>query len=366
MEQKPHPLSDLSFFRFPETTMETAASIMILFFLLGLAVLLTVLVQRLIHERNALREHRNVFSRVSGESRMQNDVREALEQLVQLTRYKHGSDLIRDAEAYERAVHTKIAADPAADPGALAAIRRAFHLNVMNPDIQLVATRQLTQDLPIRLIAKDGDETLDIYCGLLEVNESYFLLDVPLQEDVRAFLAKRPETQMIFWREDLGETVFPIELGITGSGDLTFFRAEHVFRSEDASARSDFRLTLDFPLTYRYMEREKLAKLKSKPDQDHGLRTGEGHLIDMSYGGAAFATKESLPLRGLAQLHFTIHDQPVHMMLEVISHAHMQDGRWRHHGQFRGMSQDIKNRVYNYLSREQAVRLREKEAFRKG
>ena len=131
-----------------------------------------------------------------------------------------------------------------------------------------------------------------------------------------------------------------------------------------SSQRTDFRLTVDFPLTYVYIEREKLGKVRAGgPHVD--MVKGEGRLIDLSYGGAAFTAPTALEAEGFAQLQFTIHDDPVHMMLEVLDRYRAEDGTWIHRGRFRGMSQDAKNRVYRYLSREQVARLREKEAFHK-
>lgn len=366
MEDKPSPLSDLSFFRFPENTTETIASIIALFVLLGLTVLATVLIHRIIRDRHDVQYRRKDFDRVSSQGGMADNLKATLDDLVRLSPLRDGFDLVRDAMAYELAVARKVREDPQADLDALARLRRTHRLNVMNSNLTLVSTRQLLRDLPVRLIAKRGEECLDLYCALMDVNEGYLLIDVPPDKDIRATIQESEETQLIFWRDDLGETVFPIQLDVMPSGDVAFYRSSHVFRDEAAAARADFRLSVNFPLQYRYVERDKLGQAKAKRGAELGMLSGEGHLIDLSYGGAAFATADPLSQGGLAQLKFSIHDKGVHLMLEVLSHARLPDGRWRHHGQFRGMSAEVRTMVNHYISREQVVRLREKEAFRKG
>ncbi len=358
------PLSDLSFFKFPELTGHTVTNIVALFFLLALVVIATVIVQRRLQRRYNLKERREAFEHAAAEGRLPAHVREIMERLLKLSPHRDPFDLFRDAEAFEQAVQQFYDSDPEADFQAVASMRRVFHLNVMNPNLTLVSTRQLLADLPVRVIAKVGVETLDLYCALQDVNEAFLLIDVPEEEDIRSMLRESPRTQLIFWREHDGETVFDVKLEFAPAGGITLIRAAHAFRSAEASQRTDFRLTVDFPLTYVYIEREKLGNVRAGgPHVD--LVKEEGRLIDLSYGGAAFTAPMALEPEGFAQLRFTIHEDPVHMMLEVLDRDRAEDGTWIHRGRFRGMSQDAKNRIYRHLSREQVVRLREKEAFRK-
>jgi hypothetical protein len=365
MEEKPSPLSDLSFLKFPELTQEVVADIGWLFALLALTVLLTVVVHRWMQTRHLLREHRRSFERLSHAERQPPFVREMLRRLVALSPYRDGFALIRDARAFEAAVQRLFDADPEADLEAVARVRRLFHMNVMNPLLRLESTRQLLPDLPLRLISKVGEETLDLYCTLLDVNEAFMLVNVPEEPEIQEILRANPHVQLIFWREQDGETVFDTALEFVPSEAMSLVRAKHAFRSEEASQRVDFRLTVNFPLTWRYVERKKLGGIKASEGRALEVRHGEGHLLDLSYGGAAFVTHEPLASAGLAQLQFAIHQKPVHMILEVVSQSPTQGGAWVHRGPFRGMSQEIKTRIFNYLSREQVVRLRDREVFRK-
>ena len=148
------PLSDLSFFRFPELTGYTVTNIVALFFLLALAVIATVIVQRWMHRRSVLKEHREAFDHSADEGRLPASVREIMERLLKLSPHEDPFDLFRDAKAFEQAVQQYYDSGPEADFQAVASMRRVFHMNVMNPNLTLVSTRQLQADLPVRVILK--------------------------------------------------------------------------------------------------------------------------------------------------------------------------------------------------------------------
>jgi len=369
MEEKPSPLSDLSFFKFPELTPEVAQSIGWLFVLLALTVVGTVIVHNWLQQRSQVKEHRSSFERISHESRQPKYIREMLDRLVALSRAKDAFHLVRDALAFETAVerlYEKTSEDALqGEMDIVARLRRIHHLNVMNPLLKLESTRQLLPDLPLRLIAKSGGETLDLYCTLLDVNEGFLLVDVPREADVQALLRENPRVQLVYWREQDGETVFRTLLEFVPSEAMPLVRAKHVFRSEDSSQRADFRLTVDFPLTWRYVEREKIGKIKTGAGQELAVRQGEGRMLDFSYGGAAFEAREPLAPGGLAQLQFAIHSTPAHMMLEVMAQSPAEGGVWVYRGRIRGMTQETRNRIFNYLSREHVARLREHEVIRR-
>ena len=75
MEPKPTPLSDLSFFRFPELTTDVVRNIVLLVLVLALTVLLAVIVQRWIAERSRQGRHRRSLARLSSELHMELPVR---------------------------------------------------------------------------------------------------------------------------------------------------------------------------------------------------------------------------------------------------------------------------------------------------
>ena len=122
--------------------------------------------------------------------------------------------------------------------------------------------------------------------------------------------------------------------------------------------RSDFRLPVDIPMTWRYVKRESLAGLKAEPGHQLPAQKGEGRVIDLSYGGAAFDCREPLGRGGLAQILFSLERQPLHAMLELVSQEQAPGGRWIHRGRIRGISHEARDRVYSFLSREQLARLR--------
>lgn len=369
MDEKPAPLSDLSFFKFPELTPEVVQSIGWLFVLLGVTVVATVIVHNWLQARAFARTHRTSFERISHESKQPKYVRNMLDRLVGLSAVRDAYSLTRDALTFETAVEQLYETAPEdsvqGDMDTVARIRRIHHLNVMNPALRLESTRQLLPDLPLRLVSSAGGGTLDVYCSLLDVNEAFMLVDLPPDEDIREVLRENPRVQLIYWREQDGETVFRTTLEFVPSETMPLVRAEHVFRSEDTSQRADFRLTVDFPLQWRYVERSKIGKIKAAPGQELDVRQGEGRMLDVSYGGAAFEAGGPLAPGGFAQLQFSIHKVPVHLMLEVMTQTRTPEGAWVHRGRIRGMTQEVRNRIFNYLSREQVARLRERGVIRR-
>lgn len=363
-----HPLSDLSFFRFPELTPEVVRNIVLLFLLLILTVAVTVWVQHRITEWVRTRSRRRTFERVSSELHMPAPAREVLVRLNELAGAKNEFDLVKNAQAFEEAVERLISETGGeAVESPLGHLRRALHLNVMNPDLELVCTRQLLQDLPVRLIVNIGEERLDLYCSLMKVTEETLLFDMPQAEDVLTLLRNNPDALLIFWREKEGETVFRIRLEPIEGQAIPLFRADHAFRDRDMAQRADFRLTTDLPLHFQFIaSHDALARKRKQPAP--APLTGEGRLVDLSYGGASLVAPQPLAVGGFAQLNFKLHGHPLRMMLEVLSERPTGGGDYLVHGRFPVHADETGNLLRKMLVREQIKRLRDKDLlhFRPG
>ncbi len=287
-----------------------------------------------------------------------------LEELVLASGLGKRNRLLEDGEDYETEVAKLVERASPEQLADLAELRQIFHLNVMNPALELVSTRQLLADFPLRLVVGLGDEKLDLYCAILERDERYLVLDLNVPEEVLRILARRPRCDLVFWRENRGETLFSIRLEqVPSSGDLPVFRAAHVMRADEPWQRADFRLTVETPVRYTYMGREALRRAESGPEEEPGAVTGEGKLLDLSFGGAAFSARRPLAPKGFVQLHFEVNQQPMRLMLEVLSSEPYGERMNLVRGRLRGMQSEGRALMNSYLSREQERRLRGRETF---
>jgi hypothetical protein len=360
MAQDKPPLSDLSFFRFPEVTGEVVRNILLFALALVLTVLLTVLVQRRVQHWLRMRSRREQFDRFSSEHRMEPAARAVLKRLMRYSGVADEFAFIHDTQAFELAVERLAAEADDAELAALGRLRRTMHLNVMNPELALVSTRQLLQDLPVRIVANIGEEKLDLYCALLRVDERHLLIDLPHEQEIFRLLAEHPHVFLLFWREREGEALFRITLEPIEQGRFPAFRARHAVRDPETEHRNAFRLSVDLPASYQFLERSELGRLRGRA-AEHRTRQGEARVIDLSYGGASLIVREPLEERGLAQLAFELHGFPVRLMLEVLSGSPMADGQHLVRGQFRGLGEEARVRLNNVLYREQIKRLRDKQ-----
>ena len=364
-----HPLSDLSFFRFPALTSEVVWNIVLLFALLGLTVVVTVILHRRLGSWTRVRARRQAVHRFSSERGMPDAMRGVLEQLIELADVATEFELMGNARVYEETVARLLARRPDAAEfhgEQLQKIRRALHLNVMNPELELVSTRQLLQDLPVRILIGSGvggrgGERLDLYCSVFKITEEVLIFDLERRTEVLRLVRANPEALLVFWRPEDGETVFRIFLEpIEGEG-LTLFRAAHVFREDTLAQRAAFRLTTDIPLRYGYLEaRAVLSRRGGKKDAGKS-RTGEGRLVDLGYGGASLELPQLLPPGGFAQLNFELNGRPMEVMFEVLAVMENEEGNFLIRGRFPAHTDEGDRRLRKYLLREQTKRLRENE-----
>ncbi len=355
------PLSDLRFFRFPDLTTDVVRNIVLLVILLGLTVFFTILIQRKVASLSRKRSRRRTFDHFTSGHRMDRPLRELISRMVADAGKKDEFELINDSLAYESAVAELVETSDEEELIRLGNLRRTLHLNVMNPEVELVCTRQLLQDLPVRLLSTMEDGKLDLYCGLLAVSEDSLLIDLPYEEAIFTLLRQNPGVFLLFWREGEGETVFRINLDLDEEGAFPVISARHVFVDEELANRSSFRLSVDQPVTYRFMKRKDLFRRVEKPRTIESAWELEGRLVDLGYGGASLLTYQPLEEHGLAQVAVKLQGQTMRLMLEVLSQSPQGPGQFLTHGQFRGMDEDTRIRLNRILSREQIKRLRGKE-----
>lgn len=360
---KTSPLDDPSFFRFPDLTSEVVRNIFLLLVVISLTIAVTILVQRWIYAVYARRRFHDLLGKFAAERHLAPPHRELLGRLAATAGVKRVDTLMQDAGVYESAVQHLIGSLAPEEIGRLHHLRRVFHLNVMNPNLKLVSTRQLLPELPIRLVTGLGSERLDLYCTLLDVDEEQLVFDLHHDDSIFRLLRENPQVVLVFWREEEGETPFRITLEQAPAGLTSVFRAEHAFRDETLAQRTDFRLSVDFPVEFHYMAREHLKKFQRAGGESPSLQKGEARLVDLSYGGAAFLARQALPPGGFAQLQFEIHGHPLRMMVEVIGNAPQGEEQVLVRGRLRGMPHESQGWLFSYLSREQIRRLRDSGAF---
>ncbi|MCZ6558668.1 MAG: PilZ domain-containing protein [SAR324 cluster bacterium] len=365
MQEKKYPLEDLSFFKFPALTTEVVQNIVLLFVLIAVTVILTLIAQRFVNRWQSSTYHRKSLQKKShgeGLSRKQKDL---LERLLRASKASSSEMLLADAEAYEEAVARFLPTASEEEADELGALRRVFHLNVMNSNLQFVSTRQLLPDLPMRLITTVGGERLDLYCSLLDLDEQYLYFDLNYGEEVFGLLESNPDVLLIHWHEERGETGFKLQLEKVTVGEGTpIFRVAHTFRDAEVGQRTDFRLSLDLALHYSYFQRESLRRVRLAKGGQAAGQSGEGRLVDLSFGGAAFLAQSPLAPNGFAQLKFEIRKRPARIMLEVLSSLRYSNGTALVRGRLRGTQEESRTLLNNFLSYEQIKRLREKGAFR--
>ena len=357
------PLSDLSFFKFPELTTDIVQNIVLVLLLMALTAVITVVLQRWMYNRHHRTEHiKKAYSRANA---MHESDQATLRTLLGHSPFHKIPDLLADSRAYESAVEVMVQGASAEGLASLAQLRRDLRRHVMNPQEELVSTRQLLAELPLRLVTSVGTERLDLYCDLLEVDESRLVFDLFHNEEVFQVLRAHPEVHLIYWREGGEEVVFRVRLEqIEGAGGVPMFRAGHAMRDSVSGQRDEFRLSVDLPATIHYVPRDALAKgggaKAAKP------REAEGRLLDISFGGASFVSERPMPPGGFAQLQFELHGHKLRTMVEVLSTLGMGEGNYGGYlvrGRLRGLAGDARQRLNDYLTREQVRRLREKEAF---
>jgi hypothetical protein len=359
MDERSNLLRDLTVFRFSETSAQALSNLALVLVTVLVLYILTLIVQRQVRRWRARRARRRVTERVTEELRFPRHLRDMLERLTQISGLSDSDQLTRDAWAFEHAVQRLYDEDTEADVDAVSDLRELMHLNVRNPSLRTESTRQLVAEQPVRILAHVEGETLDLYCSLVEVNELYMLIHIPEDADIHAVLQADPRVRLVVWREHEGETQFRTRLEFVPNEGMALAHAQHAFRAEEPAKRSDLRLRVDIPLTWRYVEWDAVARLKAKPGQTIGARTGQGRLLDLGYNGAAFAAAEALAKGGLAQVRFALDQKPLHAMLEITSQEKSSAG-WIHRGRIRGITHESRNRVYSFLSREQVARLRER------
>ena len=359
---KKSPLSDLSFFKFPDLTPEVVQNIVLVFILMAFTVLITVMVQRWIYTHSARDSQRK--KKRHAEAGLPKTSRDVLARLLTFSDAVNVDMLLADSPVFEAAVDAMVASASEEELAELHKLRRSLRRNVMNPDETLISTRQLLAELPLRLMSNVKGERLDLYCDLLELDETHMLFDLFHDEEVFEVLRSYPHVRLVYWREGEEEVVFQITLEEVREGRVPLFRAKHATRDVVAGQRAEFRLSVDLPLVIHYIPREELKKGSVKSTHP---RESEGRLLDISFGGASFYSQRPLPPHGFAQLQFELHDQPLRTMVEVTSSLAMGEGSYGGflvRGQLRGLAGDARTRLHTFLTREQIRRLRDRQVFR--
>ena len=356
-------LDDLSFLRFPELTPRVGVNIAVLLSLLCLTVLLTVLVQRFLHARTSRQLKRASLEHFVSEHHMSPQLRDLLRRVTGYAGLADVFALVHDAPAYEQAVDSILRLASAEEAGQLARLRRILRMNVLNPDLTLLHTRQLLADSPVRVEVSLGQDKLDVYCSLISVNEEFLILDISQHKILHEELKQNPEVLMSFWGEQEGEKIFKIRLEPVSAGSMGLYRAGHAYRDEGILQREALRLSVNIPASYTYLTRGQLAlKQKEQVSTDHTL-SGEGVILGLSHGGASFKAAQHLAPEGFAQVEFAFHTESFKAILEVLSSAPMEEEGVLVRGRFRGLPGPLQTRLDNLITREQITRLQEKGIF---
>jgi c-di-GMP-binding flagellar brake protein YcgR len=352
---------DLSFLRFPQGSPEAAAQVVGVIVVVLFTVTITLSAQRW-YQRWTDRRPKKGAEHVKAGPKLNPRQQAALDLLRFYTDPLKLKHLLDDARVFESSVENALPTASEEDLADITALRRHLRMTVMNPDLQIVSTRQLLEDLPVRIIAAAGEDRLDLYCTVLQINEHFLLIDLPYQEEIYRLLMEHPAVHLVYWREESGEAMFDVTLEPIQQGTLSAFRVHHAVLAEDAAHRADFRLTVDLPVHYACVPREQLVRRKETGVQFTAIQ-GEGRLIDLSDGGGALVAPDALPVQGIAQLTFTLEDKPLRMMLELLTVTPGEGGHHVARGRFRGANPDSRSRLQAYLSREQFNRLRNKESI---
>jgi hypothetical protein len=356
--------TDLKWLRIPQGTSDTIT----MFFAVMMGIVITVIatlflqgwLQKLL---NRIRRKPVPYTNPMLQ-RLETDLREAAERLKPLAGVKNAEDLLHDTKILEPAIARYVAQAPLVeDLSAFSKLRRRLVMTAMNPNMEVVSTRQLLPDLIVRLLATVGQDKLDLYCPILEVSERYLLIDLPYQREIFDLLRGNPDAFLLFWRESDGETAFKVHLMAIQSGHISAFRCEHALRSEEAAARQDFRLTMDLSATFQFVDRQALA-LHKQTGQDVTAVKGEARMVDLSHGGAALICDRPLEERGFAQLHFMLRDQPIRVMMEVLNQGPAAGGKTLVRGHFRGLTPEASGRLHSFLTQEQFKRIQSREVIR--
>ena len=359
MDQDKYPLSDLSFFRFPDLTLDTVGSIVLLGILLVSVVVLTVLTQLWLMRRLRRRQQERNFDRLAGKGQMDMQMRSLLEHLVaHAPKRMKGFDLVHNVPAFERAVAAFV---PKADDATLrdlSHLRRMFRINVMNVDLPLLSTRQLVQDQPVRFTAFTGGDRIDLYCTLLRVDERFLYFIPPDPGDLERWVEEEPLMTLLFWRRRDGEVRFRVLVEPIWEGEMVIFRCSHAFRERSPRNPDAFRLTLEAPMRYQFFSPGRLKRAPGSAAAQEASLSGEGRLLDMGPGGALVEISESLEQGGFLHLEFKLHETVQVAMMEVLSTTPAGAGHYHLRGQFRGMGSDALARLVNALIREQTSRLK--------
>jgi len=354
-------MSNLEWLRIPQGSPEAAIQVARTILVIAGTVGFTIVVQRIWQSWLGNRPSRKT-AKMKAAPKLSEGQQSALDLLRFYTEPLKLNHVLTDARVFETAVEKALPSASDEDLADVTALRRHMRMTVMNHELPVVSTRQLLEALPVRIIANIRDERLDLYCSLLEVNERFLLIDLPYHEDIYKLLMQHPRVTLVYWQEESGEALFDITLEAIQQGTISVFKANHAMRDEHATQRADFRLTVDIPVHYACVTRDQLTKHKESGAQFNAIK-GEGRLIDLSHGGAAFVAQSALPEEGIAQLTFKLDDQPVRMMLEVLPAHPAEGGKHMARGRFRGAQPDSRSRLQTFITREQLNRLRNKETI---
>ncbi|MDH5752886.1 MAG: PilZ domain-containing protein [Deltaproteobacteria bacterium] len=337
-----------------------------LVFTLVAVVVITAVVQYWLSERRRLQDNRRrMADRITPRSEKDKGVRQIMDQLLQATGFSSEYDLVHNTRVFEEAVATLAARADEETLHRLHRLRQKIHANAMNPELELVSTRQLLSDLPVRLGTTVSGEKIDLYCTLLDVNEAHMLIDMPYDRELVNLVAGQPEIYLVYWREEEGETVFRVKLEPVENEQISLVRAAHVLTDPQAVKRSGFRLAIDMDVAFHFLSRTTaIGKIRGRAPDEGKVISGNAHLIDISLGGASFLTPDQLVRGGFAQISFDMRKHHVRLVLEVLECEPYKDGGFLARGRFRGQGRDVLGPLADILVNEQMRRLRDKDIIR--
>ncbi|HUJ76017.1 MAG TPA: hypothetical protein VL359_14230 [bacterium] len=354
-------LTDLSWLRFPVPTAGQYVGFGVVLLIIVVSVVVTLFLQGMWQRwRDSSRRRRRRHGSMILQ-RLEPELQALARQLAQALPGADAGALVQDVRAFETAVEHAMNSASGVDPAQVTRLRRELQMTVMNPHAEIVSTRQLLTDMPVSLTATAGDERLELYCSLLEVNEHALLIDVPYDHEVHGLLTMHPEVVLAYWREGRENPAFKLRLQPLQAGKLSAFRSQHAMLAPEIAQRMNFRLAMDVPVNYHFLSREQLAAYH-QTHRELPTAHGQGRLVDLSESGAALVTPQALPTHGLAQLHFDLKGAAVRVMWEPLE-AGVAHGGHLIHGRFRGLAQEQRSVIHSFLVKEQFKRVKMRESI---
>ena len=274
--------------------------------------------------------------------------------------YTEVMDFLKDTPTFESAVEKHIRQGKRETFDLIEKARARFQLRINNPGMDLVSTRQLFEGLSLQLIVSSAPgEVLDAPCQIAQIDEEQLTLQLPVDHAALGVLREHRQALLVYYRSSVGEVIFPLSLRV-GEHPNLFFASHCLLASLSPNAPRPGS-TPHIPLHFTYVGPSQLEARKRGTSLRQAIH-GEGQVLHLETRAMRFLAlpevdEGSLPrqpnrhlaVSGLAQIAFSLQNQALRLMLDVLRVTPRIDGSFLIDGSFRPMTPMQRAQILGFL-----------------